>query len=448
MRSSRISGNSFNCFFRVVELLFFYLENVDERELFMKVLLVGNGGREHAIAKKIAESPTLTEFFSIPGNPGINTLAKVADTKNEPEAIADWAKNNGIDLIVCGPEIPLVAGLADFAAAKGIPVFGPKKIGAMLEGSKIFSKRFMEKYNIPTAPFVVLESYEAAVDYVKAHPQQYPMVIKADGLAAGKGVKIAKDENEALDTLKDYMVNGILGEAGKKIVIEQFMPGEEMSVFYITDGKKFMRLIAAKDYKKAFDGDKGENTGGMGCYAPHQSLTKDLSDKIEKLIMPGIKKGFDEEKFDYRGVLYVGLMLTADGPKVVEFNCRFGDPETQGIMPLIDEDVVKLFYQAATGTLEYENIKWKDMFAASVVVASKGYPGSYEKGKEISFETDMKDYIHAGTKEIDGKIVTNGGRVLNAVAVGATKAEALKKAYELAAKVKFDGCFYRKDIGS
>lgn len=414
----------------------------------MKVLLVGNGGREHAIAKKIAESSVLTEFFSIPGNPGINTLAKVADTENTPESIADWAKNNNIDLIVCGPEIPLVAGLADAAADKGIPVFGPKKIGAMLEGSKIFSKRFMEKYNVPTAPFVVLEDYETAAEYVKAHPQQYPMVIKADGLAAGKGVKIAANEKEALDTLNDYMVKGTLGEAGKKVVIEEFMPGEEMSVFYITDGKKFIRLIAAKDYKKAYDGDKGENTGGMGCYAPHQSLTEELSDKIEELIMPGIKQGFAEENFDYRGVLYVGLMLTKDGPKVVEFNCRFGDPETQGIMPLIDEDIVKLFYQAACGNLEYENIKWKNMFAASVVVASKGYPGSYEKGKEIFFETDMKDYIHAGTKEINGKIVTNGGRVLNAVATGNTKAEALEKAYELAAKVKFDGCFYRKDIGS
>ncbi len=414
----------------------------------MKVLLVGNGGREHAIAKKIAQSPSLTEFYSIPGNPGINVLAKVADTENTPDSIANWAKDNNIDLIVCGPEIPLVAGLADAAMAKGIPVFGPKKVGAMLEGSKIYSKRFMEKYNVPTAPFVVLEDYDSAIEYVKAHPQQYPMVIKADGLAAGKGVKIAADEADALETLNEYMVQGTLGDAGKKIVIEEFMPGEEMSVFYLTDGKKFIRLIAAKDYKKAYDGDKGENTGGMGCYAPHQSLTAELSDKIENLVMPGIKRGFAEENFDYRGVLYVGLMLTKEGPKVVEFNCRFGDPETQGIMPLLDEDVVKLFYQAANGNLEYEEIKWKDMFAASVVVASAGYPGSYEKGKEISFETDMKDYIHAGTKEVDGKIVTNGGRVLNAVALGQTKAEALEKAYELAAKVKFDGCFYRKDIGS
>lgn len=390
----------------------------------------------------------MTEFFSIPGNPGINVLAKVANTENTPESIANWAKDNNIDLIVCGPEIPLVAGLADAALSKGIPVFGPKKIGAMLEGSKIYSKRFMEKYNVPTAPFVVLEDYESAVEYVKAHPQQYPMVIKADGLAAGKGVKIATDENDAIETLNDYMVKGTLGEAGKKVVIEEFMPGEEMSVFYLTDGKKFIRLIAAKDYKKAYDGDKGENTGGMGCYAPHQSLTEELSDKIENLVMPGIKRGFAEENFDYRGVLYVGLMLTKDGPKVVEFNCRFGDPETQGIMPLIDEDLVNLFYQVACGNLEYEEIKWKDLYAASVVVASAGYPGSYEKGKEITFETSMEDYIHAGTKEVDGKIVTNGGRVLNAVATGKTKEEALNKAYELAAKVKFDGSFYRKDIGS
>ena len=413
----------------------------------MKVLLVGNGGREHAIAKKIAESKKVTEFYSVPGNPGINTLAKLADVKNEPIEIAKWAAKNKIELIVCGPEIPLVDGLADEANKLGIPVFGPKKIGAMLEGSKIYSKNFMKKYNVPTASFVVLEDYNNAVEYVKSHPA-YPMVIKADGLAAGKGVKIAQDEAEALETLKEYMVDLSLGDAGKKIIIEEFMPGEEMSVFYVTDGKKFLRLIAAKDYKKAYDGDKGDNTGGMGCYAPHQSLTEELSAQIENEIMSGIYEGFEKEGFDYRGVLYVGLMLTKEGPKVVEFNCRFGDPETQGIMPLLDEDIVELFYQAATGNLCKESIAWKNLFAASVVVASSGYPASYEKGKVITFDTDMKDYIHAGTIEKDANIVTNGGRVLNAVATGATKEDALKAAYDLVSKVHFDGAFHRKDIGS
>lgn len=412
----------------------------------MKVLLIGGGGREHAIAKKIAESSRVTEFYSIPGNPGINALAKVADTENEVRAIAKWAFDHRIDLIVCGPEVPLVAGLADEAQNYGVPVFGPRKTGAMLEGSKIVSKTFMKKYGIPTAPFVVFETYEKAVVYVKSL-KKYPIVIKADGLAAGKGVKIAESQEEAFVTLKEYMVDGKLGDAGKKILIEEFMPGEEMSIFYITDGKKFLRLIAAKDYKKVLDGDKGENTGGMGCYAPHQSLTEELDKRIENEIMARVKTGFVEEHMDYRGVLYVGLMLTEEGPKVVEFNCRFGDPETQGILPLLDEDIVELFYEAAVGDLKRNVVRWKELFSASVVIASEGYPGDYKKGMKILFETDKNDYIHAGTKEEDGVIVTNGGRVLNAVATGITKEEALQNAYRLAEKVKFQGSFFRKDIG-
>lgn len=413
----------------------------------MKVLLIGSGGREHAIAKKIAESKLLTSFYCFPGNPGIQSIAEKIDCDDNIESVALWAKENKIDLIVCGPEIPLVEGLADEAEKYSIPVFGPKKKGAMLEGSKIFSKNFMKKYNVPTADFVVLTDYDDAAAYVKSI-ESYPTVIKADGLAAGKGVKIALNEKEALHTLKEYMLDKTLGEAGTKIVIEKFMPGEEMSVFFLTDGERFIPLIAAKDYKRAFDNNQGDNTGGMGCYAPHDSLTKELKEKIDNDVMPGIIEGFKKENFDYRGVLYVGLMLTNEGPKVVEFNCRFGDPETQGIMPLLDDDLLDIFYQAAKGCLKYDLIKWKNQYAVSVVIASGGYPGKYEKGKKITFQADMKDYIHAGTAYNNGEIVTSGGRVLNAVAVGNTKDEALEKAYKLAELAGFEGSFYRKDIGS
>jgi len=413
----------------------------------MRVLLIGSGGREHAIAQKIAESQKLTKFFCFPGNPGIESLAEKAQCDDSIDSIALWAKENAIDLIVSGPETYLVAGLADEAAKFGIPVFGPTKKGAMLEGSKDFSKQFMKKYNVPTAGFNVFTDYDDAVTFIKSL-KKYPTVIKADGLAAGKGVKIALNEKEALHTLQDYMIDNTLGKSGNKIVIEEFMTGEEMSVFYLTDGKKFVQLIAAKDYKRAYDNDQGDNTGGMGCYAPHNSLTQKLKEKIESDVMPGIIKGFQNENFDYRGVLYVGLMLTNEGPKVVEFNCRFGDPETQGIMPLIDNDLLEIFYQSATGNLQFNEVQWKNEYAVSVVIASAGYPAQYEKGKKISFQTSMKDYIHAGTAFMHGEIVTNGGRVLNAVATAKTKEEALQKANKLATQVSFEGSFYRKDIGS
>ncbi len=412
----------------------------------MKILLVGSGGREHALAKKLYDSPKCEKLYAIPGNPGIQSIAEIPSVKNDNLSIVTWARDNKIDMIVCGPEVPLVEGLADLALEYNIPTFGPYQRGAMLEGSKIFSKRFMSKYNIPTAPFLVFEEYKTAKDYIEKL-NKYPTVIKASGLAAGKGVVIPADKNEALQTLDDFFIKKKLGQAGEKIVIEEFMPGEEMSIFYLCDGDNFVRLIAAKDYKRAFDGDKGGNTGGMGCYAPHSSLTHELLAEIETNIMSKIKEGFKQEKFDYRGVLYVGLMITPQGPKVVEFNCRFGDPETQVIMPLLDDDLAEVFYEAATGNLKRKSFKWKKEFAASVVIASGGYPEEYKKGIKINFDTSYTDYIHAGTKYSGDEITTNGGRVLNAVATGQTKEEALKKAYELAGKVKFEGSFYRKDIG-
>ncbi len=413
----------------------------------MNVLLVGSGGREHAIAKKIKESHKLKKFYAVPGNPGIAKIAEIiADKINIPN-IVDFCKKNSVDLIVCGPEQPLVDGLADMAKENGIAVFGPEKGGAILEGSKIYAKKFMSKYDIPTADYKVFTEYKKAVEYINKRVL-YPVVIKADGLAAGKGVKIAKDRESALNIVNSYFVDKILGDAGTSVVIEDFMIGEEMSFLYITDGRYFLPLLPAKDYKRAFDNDQGENTGGMGSYCPHSRINDELFSIIEKEIISKIKVGFKKENIDYRGVLYVGLMLTDEGPKVVEFNCRFGDPETQVILPLLNNDLLEIMYKTATKRLENVSLKWKNQYCACVVIAKEGYPGEYRKGDIINFKTDPYDFIHAGTKiDENGNIVVNGGRVLNAVALGSSKDSALQKADNLCKKVEFNGAFYRKDIG-
>lgn len=414
----------------------------------MNVLLIGSGGREHAIAKKIAESPRLKKMYAIPGNPGIN---KLAESKNinilDIQAIVKFAKEKNIDLIISGPETPLVAGIADEAEKAGIFTFGPKREGAILEGSKIFAKQFMAKYGIPTASFQTFDSYDEAKKYLEKC-LIFPIVIKADGLAAGKGVKIANNREEAIDIIKSYMHKKIFDKAGERIVIEEFLTGEEMSFFYITDGKTFLPLIPAKDYKRAFDNDTGENTGGMGSYAPHLAITEKLREEIYKNIVIPFKNGLKSENIDYRGVIYIGLMLTEDGAKVIEFNCRFGDPETQVIMPLIENDILEIMYYTAIGKLENKSIKWKNSYAASIVIASGGYPGDYKKGLKIVFDIDPFEFIHAGTSyDRDGNIVTAGGRVINCVALGQSKKSAIEAAYKLAEKVHFENSFYRKDIG-
>jgi phosphoribosylamine--glycine ligase len=413
----------------------------------MNILLIGGGGREHAIAKKIKESHRLNNFYCIPGNPGIAEIAKIVNiAQDDYKSIVQFAKDNKIDLIVCGPEKPLVDGLADLAFKNNISTFGPKSESAKLEGSKLFAKQFMVKYNVPTASFISFTDYEEAKNHLEKR-LTFPVVIKADGLAAGKGVKIAKNKKEALDITKQYMVTKTLGNAGDTVVFEELLIGEEMSFLYITDGKTFLPLIPAKDYKKAFDGDMGDNTGGMGSYAPHTSITNSLKEKIDDEIINKIKDGFKKEEFDFKGVLYVGLMLTEDGPKVLEFNCRFGDPETQVILPLIENDLLEIFYAAAKGKLESHTIKWKNDYAACVVIASGGYPDKYKKGIKIKFNTSPFEFIHAGTIYNGKNILTNGGRVLNAVALGGSKSTALSNAYNLAKQVHFDKSFYRKDIG-
>lgn len=413
----------------------------------MNVLLVGSGGREHAIAKKIKESKKLKNFYCIPGNPGIANVAIIPDVKDDIESIVEFAKSSQIDLIICGPEVQLVDGLSDLAKEYNIPVFGPSKGGAKLEGSKIFSKEIMEKYDIPTSAYKTFYDYESVCKYIEKR-LTYPIVIKADGLAAGKGVKIVDSKDDALAAVKSFMVDKVFGNSGSSVVIEDFMTGEEMSALYITDGKHFIPLLPAKDYKKAFDNDKGENTGGMGSYAPHNSITKELSLEIEEKIIKKMKLAFEKENIDYRGILYVGLMLTEEGPKVVEFNCRFGDPETQVIVPLIENDLLEIMYNTAKGNIESLKIKWKNDYAACVVIASGGYPGSYKKGLPIDFKISPYDFIHCGTKLENGVILTNGGRVLNAIGYGASKKAAIENAYKMASKVTFDGSFYRKDIGS
>jgi phosphoribosylamine---glycine ligase len=412
----------------------------------MNVLLIGGGGREHAIAKKIKESKRLEKFYSIPGNPGIASLSEVISDANDCESIIRAAKEKKIDLIVCGPEQPLVEGLADLARAENILIFGPSKKGANLEGSKIYSKEIMKKYGIPSSDFKSFNDYDSALNYLQKR-MTYPLVIKADGLAAGKGVKIAGTKEEAMKIVKSFMVDRIFGKSGDSIVFEEFLIGEEMSALYITDGKTFLPLLPAKDYKRALDDDRGENTGGMGSYAPHHSLSKELQETIDKDIIKKIKLAFEKEGIDYKGVLYVGLMLTDKGPKVIEFNCRFGDPETQVIMPLLDCDLLEIMNATAKGKLEGHSLKWKNDYACCVVIASGGYPDSYKKGMPINFTINPFDFIHAGTK-YDGKtIVTNGGRVLNAVALGSSKSGAIEAAYKLASKVNFEGGFFRKDIG-
>lgn len=413
----------------------------------MNVLLIGSGGREHALAKKIKESLRLNKLYCTPGNPGIQELAEIIKINpDDHKSIIQFSKEKKIELIICGPEKPLVDGLADQTLKENIYFFGPKLEGAKLEGSKIFAKKFMFKYNIPTASYAAFNEYAEAKSFLEKK-LTFPIVIKADGLASGKGVKIANNKEEALQTIKQYMVTKVLGSAGDLILFEEVLYGEEMSFFYITDSKAFLPLISAKDYKKAHDGDKGENTGGMGSYAPHSSITDKLKEQIYNEIIQKVKNGFKQEKIDYRGLLYVGLMLTKEGPKVLEFNCRFGDPETQAILPLIENDFLEILYATAKGNLGTRSLKWKNDYSACVVIASGGYPEKYKKGLKIKFDINPFDFIHAGTIYQGKNIVTNGGRVLNAVATGYSKSSALENAYKLAKKVNFENSFYRNDIG-
>ncbi|WP_307761400.1 phosphoribosylamine--glycine ligase [uncultured Phascolarctobacterium sp.] len=418
----------------------------------MRLLLIGGGGREHALAWKLAQSPLVEMIYVAPGNPGIALLDKcecVDLPLQEMEKVADYAEANSIDLTVVGPEASLVDGIADVFIARGLALFGPSKAAAELEGSKAFSKQLMEKYNIPTAFFKVCEDIEAAKAYVKE--KGAPIVVKADGLAAGKGVVVAMTEQEALDAIDDMMGDLKFGGAGARVVLEEFMEGEEASLLAFTDGETIVSMIAAQDHKRANDNDEGPNTGGMGTYAPAPVMTDILRLKaVEKVLKPTIA-AMKAEGRPYQGCLYAGLMINGDSIKVVEFNCRFGDPETQVIMPLLDGDLAEIMLACATGTLAKADIGWHDQAAVCVVMASGGYPGSYQQGLLISglAEADALEGVavfHAGTKVVDGQIVTAGGRVLGVTAVGKNIREAKDKAYEAIAKISFEGAHYRQDI--
>ena len=419
----------------------------------MQILLIGGGGREHALAWKLAQSAQVEKIWAAPGNPGIAAVEKcecVELNLNDLDAVADFAEEHGIDLTVVGPEATLVAGIADVFASRGLAVFGPSKAAAQLEGSKAFAKNIMAKYNIPTAFFKVCEDIETAKAYVKE--KGAPIVIKADGLAAGKGVVVAMTEAEALEAIDEMMgEQHKFGGAGARVVIEEFMQGEEASLLAFTDGEHIVPMIASQDHKRAFDGDKGPNTGGMGTYAPAPVLTDILRLRaVEKILKP-IVAAMKAEGMPYKGCLYAGLMVCGDEVKVVEFNCRFGDPETQVVLPLLDGDLAEIMLACATGGLDKVDIGWKDKATVCVVLASGGYPESYKNGYPIS-GLDKAGVLpntvvfHAGTKISDGSVVTAGGRVLGVTASGKDIAEAQERAYKAVSLISFTDMQYRKDI--
>ena len=416
----------------------------------MKVLLIGAGGREHALAWKIAQSPLVDALFIAPGNGGMNALGTLLPIGAEDvDALAAWAADNKPDLVVVGPEAPLVAGLADTLAGMNIPTFGPSANAAQLEGSKGFMKDLCAKYNIPTAGYARFTNKDDALAYTKQ--QGAPIVVKADGLAAGKGVTVAETLEQALEAIEDCF-SGAFGEAGAEVVIEEFMEGEEASVFVMTDGTHGLALATAQDHKRVGDGDTGPNTGGMGAYSPAPVMTDDLmAITMDKIVTPTIK-AMQAEGCPYQGVLYAGLMITSEGPKLVEYNARFGDPECQVLMMRMKSDIVPALLACANGTLDQVSLDWHDDVAMTVVMAAQGYPGSYEKGTEIrNLDTAGADanieIFHAGTKREGDKVLANGGRVLNITARGASVSEAQKRAYAALDQIDWPQGFARRDIG-
>ena len=412
----------------------------------MNILVIGSGGREHALFWKLKESPQADKIYAIPGNPGMGEMVDISVTDNA--AILRFAKEKEIGLVVVGPEVPLMNGLVDDLEKAGIRAFGPRANAAEIEGSKSFAKDLMKKYGIPTARYEVFTEAEPARAYIRR--EGAPIVVKADGLAAGKGVIVAMTEREALDAVNAIMEDNTFGDAGARVVIEEFMEGEEASLLAFTDGKIIRPMISAQDHKRAFDGDLGPNTGGMGTYAPAPVMTPEMTERaVEEILKPTIA-AMEKEGCPYRGCLYLGLMVTHEGPKVVEFNARFGDPETQVVLPLLDGDLVQIMCACADGTLADVPIHWKDGAAVCVVLAAGGYPASYERGDVIHGIPDAENagalVFHAGTAKQDGNIVTNGGRVLGVVGMGKDITAAVKKTYDAVEKISFKNAYHRKDI--
>ena len=412
----------------------------------VNILVIGSGGREHALYWKLMESPQTDHIYAIPGNPGMGEMIDISVMDND--AILRFAREKDIGLVVVGPEVPLMNGLVDDLEKAGIRAFGPRANAAEIEGSKSFAKDLMKKYGIPTARYEVFTEAEPARAYIRR--EGAPIVVKADGLAAGKGVIVAMTEQEALEAVDVIMEENSFGDAGARVVIEEFMQGEEASLLAFTDGKVIRPMISAQDHKRAFDGDKGPNTGGMGTYAPTPVMTPEMTERaVEEILKPTIA-AMAKEGRPYTGCLYLGLMITSEGPKVVEFNARFGDPETQVVLPLLDGDLVEIMCACADGTLADVPIHWKDGAAVCVVLAAGGYPASYEKGHEITGIADAEAMgalvFHAGTAKKDDALVTNGGRVLGVVGMGADIASAVKAAYNAVDRISFQDAYHRKDI--
>ncbi len=417
----------------------------------MKILVVGGGGREHAITWKLAKSPGVTKIFAAPGNPGTAAHAQnIAIKADDIEALKKFAIKEGIGLTVIGPEDPLSLGIVDAFEEAGLKAFGPSGAAAELEASKAFCKSIMETYNIPTAAYGEFTEAAPALDYIRE--KGAPIVVKADGLAAGKGVFLCFTEDEARDAVKSIMEDKVFGIAGARVVIEELLLGEEASFLAITDGESVVPLAPAQDHKAVFNGDKGPNTGGMGAYSPAPLVTKELEAEIMDTVMIPAVRGMAAEGRPYKGVLYAGLMISPEGrPVVLEFNCRFGDPETQPILMRLKSDLLPLLMASVEGRLASIELEWFDKAAVCVVMSSGGYPGAYEKGIEIKgvgdAESDSVTVFHAGTATIDGKLLTSGGRVLGVTALGRDIKEAIEKAYEAVAKIDFAGAYYRTDIG-
>ncbi|RKD23658.1 phosphoribosylamine--glycine ligase [Caminicella sporogenes DSM 14501] len=414
----------------------------------MKILVVGSGGREHTIVWKLSQSPKVSKVFCAPGNAGIAQIADVVNISDtDIDGLLSFAKDKGIDLTVVGPEAPLVNGIVDRFQREGLKIFGPNKDCARLEGSKSFAKNFMIRHNIPTAKYKEYTDVNEAIKDIGIFG--FPMVIKADGLAAGKGVVIAKSEKEALNALEMIMKERKFGEAGSRVVIEEFLDGIEASILCFVDGKTIVPMVSAQDYKKAFDDDKGPNTGGMGTYSPSILFDEELEKKIEVDILKPFIKGLRDDGLDYKGIIFIGLMIANKSPKVLEFNVRFGDPETQVVLTRLETDLVEIIESILDGRLDKQEIKWSDKKAVCVVLASKGYPEKYEKGKIINGLKNINDCLvfHAGTKFDGENIVTDGGRVLGVVALGNSIREAREIAYKNINKIDFEGKQYRKDIG-
>lgn len=415
----------------------------------MKVLIVGGGGREHALAWKISRSPMVKGIYAAPGNAGIERIGKCVSIKaDDVKTLADFAERESIDLTVVGPELSLILGVVDEFQKRDLKIFGPTKSASMIEGSKAFAKEFMRRHHIPTASFKIFEQPEKALAFIRS--AEFPIVVKADGLAAGKGSIVAEDLRSAERAIDTILVERVFGDAGSRVVVEEFLEGEEVTVLAFTDGKTVVPMVSSQDYKRAYTDDRGPNTGGMGSYAPTLFINDNMMKKVQEEILEPTVVGLHKEQRNFTGILYAGLMITEVGPKVMEYNCRFGDPETQVVLPLLKNDLVEIFLSILKGELDLEEINWKDEFAVCVVLASAGYPGKYDKGTEISGLDRAENEVtlfHAGTKTSNGRVLTNGGRVIGVTATDKNIEKTISKTYSAIEKIKFKGMQFRRDIG-